>query len=1456
MFSNSKNRVISIIAIATFIIAVIFLPGLIPNNVKAATSAFSKIEAENYTSLSPNGIKIIDIAPNGRGLGYINKGNYAVYNDIDFGSSGAVSFKAKVATQNNVSIEIRVGSTTGTLLGTLSLTSTGSYDTYKEISCSVNKITGTHNIYLVFSNAVNIDWFTFIADTSSSPTPTPAPTTVSSGVLKVEFFNSNRNSPSNSINFSLKITNTGNSPIDLSTVKLRYYYTIDGVKPISIYCDYSSVQTSYLKLSNSSMGQTCSNADHYIEVGFTNGAGTLAPGSNAVVQVRSNKNDWSNFIQTNDYSYNASAIDFTSWTYVTGYINNTLVWGIEPTSSSSTSAPVITATPVATATPIITPAATATSIPQTSIYLQIEAENYSNINGQSIKKITLPGGFGLGYISYGDYAEYNSINFGQGVSLFKARVAAAKSTNIEIRVGSETGTLIGNLSVPSTGSWDNYQEISCNISNAIKGINNLYLVFNGPVNIDWFVIAGASNIPSSTPVPTSTPVSVNRSAFVEIQAENYDYTNAKYIQSIGISGGGTAIGYLLSDDYIVFNNVIFGSGTNSFKARVATQNATSVEIRSESASGTLLATISIPSTGDWNTYQEISQNIPNITGTKTLCIVFKGPINFDWFVFSPISTSDSIDAFSRIEAENYTGASSSNIKKIGNVICYIQSGNYVVFNNVNFGNGAKSFKAYAVNASGSTTDIEIREGSSTGTLLGTLSVPSVSSWDEFQEFSCNISTVKGKINLYLVFTGPVNVDWFTFSAVETVPTSTPTPIPTLAPSPTAAPTVSVIPTSIVTIDQPNINLSRVAPPRVEIASIQTISSTQDGELTLSGLGTLLGEKEIVLVVDNAISNEHVMRDIITPLDYAIFANKNLSGVGDGVNVIGNVHANGKLESYIANLKVSGICSASTLSIGYGSILEGGIATISSPLPMPKFHDNIISEIQNEDYKFYPSEFSDSSDRQFPNQPGFNIRYEANNNTFVITGAGTFNLESSMYFDGNLRISVPHIVNTNSNFLVAKGFISLEGHDINPAELDENSINNTTNLLNVYSIHGRILVTTENSKIYGTLYAAGEEDPTGQYTNDVGVIIIQGINIDIYGSVIAGSDIRLEGSSSRFYYVPEMTSKVESKYLRTVTLTSAKSAAQQIVDLFEGTNTKMYALQYSDKAYVDMESFRFFDLSKANETSALREHINNFPKNETGFSNTGDALRRGKDLLSHPTKSSADATKYIIVLAANAPNKWTSSIDNTTGNAIVVEGDGTIDADGNALNYALDMAAQIKNSGIKAVFINNSPKDITANIEKLAVASGAPSVDGDKHYYNSASMLDFSPVYKYVILDPPKNAVVKNATYSEIFPEGIQIVENPAGSRIDQVEGTTRQKLTIENLDIKLTYDGTKYIIEPFTIEIKFRPKKIGNITFRGSDSKITYSIEYVDANGNIQTAEFEKHFSDFTLNVYMNIDIS
>jgi hypothetical protein len=73
------------------------------------------------------------------------------------------------------------------------------------------------------------------------------------------------------------------------------------------------------------------NADYYLEISFTSGAGTLAPGANSGdIQNRFSKSDWSNYNETNDYSYNATMTNYAAWTKVTAYYQGSLVWGTEP----------------------------------------------------------------------------------------------------------------------------------------------------------------------------------------------------------------------------------------------------------------------------------------------------------------------------------------------------------------------------------------------------------------------------------------------------------------------------------------------------------------------------------------------------------------------------------------------------------------------------------------------------------------------------------------------------------------------------------------------------------------------------------------------------------------------------------------------------------------------------------------------------------------------------------------------------------------------------------------------------------------------------------------------------------------------------------------------------------------------------------------------------------------------
>ncbi|CDG37499.1 Glucuronoxylanase XynC [Acetivibrio thermocellus BC1] len=122
-------------------------------------NAFSKIECEEYNATNSSTVQVVGTGT-GSGLGYIENGNYFAYKNINFGN-GANSFKIRAATTGTPKIEIRLGSPTGTLAGTLQVAATGGFNAYEEQSCSINKITGVQDVYLVFGGAVNVDWFTF-----------------------------------------------------------------------------------------------------------------------------------------------------------------------------------------------------------------------------------------------------------------------------------------------------------------------------------------------------------------------------------------------------------------------------------------------------------------------------------------------------------------------------------------------------------------------------------------------------------------------------------------------------------------------------------------------------------------------------------------------------------------------------------------------------------------------------------------------------------------------------------------------------------------------------------------------------------------------------------------------------------------------------------------------------------------------------------------------------------------------------------------------------------------------------------------------------------------------------------------------------------------------------------------------------------------------------------------------
>ena len=129
--------------------------------------------------------------------------------------------------------------------------------------------------------------------------------------------------------------------------------------------------------------------------------------------------------------------------------------------------------------------------------------------------------------------------------------------------------------------------------------------------------------------PPAPPVS----AFEYIEAESYDNESGTKNED---NENGQHVGYIENGDYIAFGNVDFGAGAKSFKALV-TGNASQIEIHTDSLSSEPVAVVDFKGTGNWNNWEEISANIPEIKGSHSLYLVFKGGegylLNIDKFVF-------------------------------------------------------------------------------------------------------------------------------------------------------------------------------------------------------------------------------------------------------------------------------------------------------------------------------------------------------------------------------------------------------------------------------------------------------------------------------------------------------------------------------------------------------------------------------------------------------------------------------------------------------------------------------------------------------------------------------------------------------------------------------------------------------------------------------------------------------
>ncbi|WP_344968042.1 glycoside hydrolase family 16 protein [Salinactinospora qingdaonensis] len=132
--------------------------------------ARSTIQGEDYQAQSGTVLEATSDTGGGQNVAQIGDGDWLRFDGVDFGSTAARQFKARVASgaAGGVSglVEVRLDSRTAAPVATFAIANTGGWQSWQTVPANMSAVTGTHTVYVTFSSGqpadfVNLNWFTF-----------------------------------------------------------------------------------------------------------------------------------------------------------------------------------------------------------------------------------------------------------------------------------------------------------------------------------------------------------------------------------------------------------------------------------------------------------------------------------------------------------------------------------------------------------------------------------------------------------------------------------------------------------------------------------------------------------------------------------------------------------------------------------------------------------------------------------------------------------------------------------------------------------------------------------------------------------------------------------------------------------------------------------------------------------------------------------------------------------------------------------------------------------------------------------------------------------------------------------------------------------------------------------------------------------------------------------------------
>ncbi len=393
----------------------------------------------------------------------------------------------------------------------------------------------------------------------------------------------------------------------------------------------------------------------------------------------------------------------------------------------------------------------------------IEAESYDTQVGIiSSVSSDIGGGYQLGYLDNGDYADYGVYVSQTGTYTIKSRVASAyNDAEFQFTLESADGLSynVALIDVPNTGGWNNWQTIET--QGVLKKGNYVLKMtsLNSATNLNWYEFEFVSSDINAAEIPGL------------IQAEDFTSKYGVEVENTSDNGGGSNLSYIGAGDFTNYDVRVNQTGFYTIQARLAGYDPSEFNLvfSQPNVPANILHQFTTPETNGWQNWETVEAVVLLQTGDYTMTMnVLEGSFNLNWFNFI-YDENGGIELPGVIEAEDYWSESGVMIENCsdtggGSNLSHLHLGDYTnYFVHIN---QSGSYKVKARVSSAYTNgrfNLVLDNVTDTPTALNNFQVPQTGGWQNWETIEQEFDLISGSYTLNMNVVGnEFNLNWIEF----------------------------------------------------------------------------------------------------------------------------------------------------------------------------------------------------------------------------------------------------------------------------------------------------------------------------------------------------------------------------------------------------------------------------------------------------------------------------------------------------------------------------------------------------------------------------------------------------------------------------------------------------------------------------------------------------------------------